>query len=103
MRTVELKSISLASSFRLFGGAGVLIGVVSCVFLSLEGDLKIPAMVLSLPFVESAQGVVRDVFLGTMSGVFYGVIGGLACVVMTAVYNFFSSLFGGVDITLDEH
>ena len=102
MRIVEIKYISPGSVFRLIGGVGVLIGVAGGIYLALQNDLKIPPVLLNLPFLVGVAPAARAVFLGGVTGAFYGVLVGAGGYVIATAYNFFSSLFGGLDITLDE-
>ena len=80
----------------------ILVGVGSCIYLSVSNQLNVPAFLSALPFVTGAGSLTRSVFLGGLTGILYGILVGLGGVVISSLYNFFSGLFGGVDITLQE-
>jgi uncharacterized membrane protein len=102
MRTLELKAVSPVAVFRLFGGSGMLIGAIVCIYLALEDKLEIPIFLNSLPFLGGTETVLRNIFLGGVTGILYGALLGLSLTASALIYNFLSSLFGGVDMKFDE-
>ena len=96
MKIYEIKKISAASAFRLFGGMFLIVGLVFGLFFGLTGAEFLPK---NSPLqAVAAKGIVA----GLIVGVIYGFIGGLIYLVFAAVYNLFALILGGIKISLEE-
>ncbi|MBI2870684.1 MAG: DUF3566 domain-containing protein [Candidatus Omnitrophica bacterium] len=102
MRKVEVKTVHPISVFRFYGGTGILLGVIGGIFLASANRLEVPAVLANLPFIAGAAKATRVIFLGGITGVMYGLILGLGSALSALIYNIFASLFGGIDVTLNE-
>jgi predicted membrane-bound spermidine synthase len=97
MKTYELKKISLASVFKLFGGMFLIVGLIIGLFFSSMGAGFLPK---DSPLQAlAAKGIVA----GLIMGIIYGLIGGLVYLICAAIYNLFAAILGGIRIRLEEY
>jgi len=101
-KEVELKSISVWSVFRFYGGVFLFIGLIMGLFGNLfRIDVTSGGVVRIFPFMAELGGsVLLDCLFGVLFGVFYGLAAGIAASIGALFYNFFAALTGGIKITL---
>ncbi len=94
MRSWELKSLGVASTFKIIGGTFLIFGLIVGLIASLISPES-----LTLPII----GIIPSGILGALIfSAFYGFIGGFTSSLLVAIYNLFALLFGGIKIFLEE-
>jgi len=89
-----LKSIGVASIFKMFGGTFFQFGLIVGLILSLVFPEE-----LYLPIIGTIPSGIIGAFL---YAVFWGLAVGLIAGLLGAIYNIFALLFGGIVLAVEE-
>ncbi len=99
MKKLQVKSVELASVFKLFSGIGFVIGFAAALFgFGLAGE-SFRQMLQQIPFV----GPVMQGFLGA---IVFGLVSALCCgltfALLGVLFNIFSAIMGSLEFDVDE-
>ena len=94
MRNWILKSIGVASTFKMVGGTSLIFSLIVGLILSLISPEN-----MSLPIIGNIpSGIVGALIFSA----FYGFFTGLSASVIVGIYNIFALLFGGITFSIKE-
>jgi len=94
MRYWTLKSIGVASTFKMVGGTILIFSLIVGLIISLVSPEE-----MFLPVI----GTIPSGIVGALLfAIFYGFFSGLSSAVVVAIYNVFALLFGGITFAIKE-
>lgn len=101
MKRFEIRSIGVASCFRFLLAIGVVAGLIASIVALAMGatpkDLGLDIGVLNQSF-----GVGTAVVTAIIASIGYGLISGLAGIILAFLYNVFAAAVGGIMVRLNE-
>ncbi|NOZ63945.1 MAG: hypothetical protein GXO71_03255 [Caldiserica bacterium] len=94
MKQWILKSIGVASTFKMVGGTTLIFSLITGLVISLVSPEE-----MFLPLMGTIpSGIVGALLFAA----FYGFFTGLSAAVLVAIYNIFALLFGGITLKIEE-
>ncbi|MDD5680607.1 MAG: hypothetical protein PHI59_05155 [Candidatus Omnitrophica bacterium] len=100
LRISEVKSISVISVFKYFGGISLIAGLVIGLFGSfLRMDVVIPESIKTLPLMSK---IGPGIPTGIVLGVICGISAGLGFSILALLYNFSAGILGGIKLFMKD-
>lgn len=90
----EVKSISVISVFKYFGGISLIAGlIIGLLGNTLKINLVIPEFIKALPLMSK---IGPGIPAGIVLAVICGISAGLGFSILALLYNFFAGILGGI-------
>jgi hypothetical protein len=105
MYEAEIKRIGIYSTFKFFASLFMIIGLVQGLWAGIAGVGVLGPMLGPLamhvaPLLEKGQTAV--IFVGLFIGTIVGLFAGLGFAALAVIYNFFVTIVGGINLTIEE-
>lgn len=101
MKRFEIRSIGIASSFRFLLAVGVVAGLLASIAALAMGATP-KDLGLDMGILNQGFGVGTAIVTAVIISIGYGIISGLAGIIIAFLYNLFSAAVGGIVIRINE-
>lgn len=94
LKITEVKSISVISVFKYFGGISLIVGLIIGLFANtLKINVMTPELIKIFPFMAKIS---PGIPVGIVFALIYGISAGLGFSIFALLYNLFAGILGGI-------